>query len=102
MDKTVVWESYDSDENGTTDVWLRDIDDHSRNQTRMDISSSLLKSVPGIQLSISQSGKNRTERLLKLIHYTDWISYYAALLNNVDPTPVNRIQALKARIAQTS
>ena len=26
LDKTVVWESYDSDENGTTDIWLRDID----------------------------------------------------------------------------
>ena len=80
-------------------IWLRDIDDYHRTQTRMDISSCLLESIPKCQLTISQSGANRVERLLKLIHYTDWISYYAALLNKVDPTPVNRIQELKKRIA---
>ena len=83
-----------------TIIWFRDVDDHPGTQARMDISSSLLGSVPGCQLTISQSGAHRTERLLKLIHYTDWISYYAALLNNVDPTPVNRIQTLKDRIAK--
>ena len=83
-------------------IWLRDVDDHPGTQDRMDISSSLLESAPRYQLTISQSGTHRDIRLLKLIHYTDWISYYAALLNNVDPTPVNRIQALKARIAKTS
>ena len=64
-------------------------------------SSSLLKSCAGTQLIITQQGANRVERLLKLIHYTDWISYYAALLNNVDPTPVNRIQELKSKIAES-
>ncbi len=78
------------------------MDDHPGTQARMDISSSLLESLPSSQLRISQSGANRTERLFKLIHYTDWISYYTALLNNVDPTPVNRIQELKGKIAKTA
>jgi len=80
--------------------WLRDIDEDSGTRARMDISSSILETLPELQINISQSGKNRVERLLKLIHYTDWISYYASLLNNVDPTPVIRIQELKARIAK--
>ena len=67
---------------------------------RMDISSTILESIPRCQLTIKQAGAHRVERLLKLIHYTDWVSYYAALLNNVDPTPVKRIQELKARIVQ--
>jgi glucose/mannose-6-phosphate isomerase len=83
-------------------IWLRDKEDHAGTRARMDISSSLLESAPGCQLTISQSGANRIARLLKLIHYTDWISFYTALLNDVDPTPVNRIQELKTRIAQTS
>jgi glucose/mannose-6-phosphate isomerase len=66
----------------------------------MQISSALLESSAGSQFEISQTGKNRVERLLKLIHFTDWISYYAALLNNVDPTPVNRIQELKLKISE--
>ena len=67
---------------------------------RMEITSSLLRSVSGKQIIISQSGKNRIERLLKLIHFIDWVSYFAALLNNVDPTPVNRIQELKNKITK--
>ena len=81
-------------------IWLQDKEDHSRNQERMDISSSLLESIPDNQLFISQSGANKIERLIKLIHYTDWISYYVALLNNVDPSPVTRIQEIKSLIAK--
>ena len=83
-------------------IWLRDVDDHTGIQARMNIASSLLETFPGSQINILQSGANRIERLLKLIHYTDWISYYTALLNNVDPTSINRIQELKDRIAKTA
>jgi len=81
-------------------IWLKDDEDHSGIKARMLISSTLLESSAGSQLEISQSGANRVERLLKLIHYIDWISYYAALLNKVDPTPVNRIQELKIKISK--
>ena len=83
-------------------IWMRDQDDDIGTQSRMDISSALLKSNVGKQLAISQSGNNRIERLLKLIHYVDWISLYASLFNNVDPTPVNRIQELKSQISLKS
>ena len=81
-------------------IWLKDEDDHPGIQARMRISATLLESNAGSQIEISQLGANRVERLLKLIHYTDWISYYAALLNNVDPTPVKRIQELKIKISE--
>ena len=82
-------------------IWMWDEEDSCENRMRMDISSSLLESYAGTQLIITQRGDNRVERLLKLIHYTDWVSYYTALLNNVDPTPVNRIQELKSKIAES-
>lgn len=81
-------------------IWLKDEDDHPGTQVRMQISSDLLKSNAGSQLEICQTGKNRVERLLKLIHFTDWISYYTALFNKVDPTPVSRIQELKIKISE--
>ena len=83
-------------------IWLKDEDDHSGIQARMNISASLLESCSGTQLTITQQGANRVERLMKLIHYTDWVSYYAALMNDVDPTPVNRIQELKAKISEAT
>ena len=68
----------------------------------MNISSTLLELCAGTQLTITQQGANRVERLLKLIHYMDWVSYYAALQNNVDPTPVNLIQELKAKVSEVT
>ena len=81
-------------------IWIKDEEDHVETKLRMKITSSLLESVSGKQIIISQSGENRIERLLKLIHFIDWVSYFAALLNNVDPTPVNRIQELKNKITK--
>ena len=81
-------------------IWINDEDDHLETKLRMEITSSLLKSVSGEHVIISQSGENRIERLLKLIHFMDWVSYFAALLNKVDPTPVNRIQELKNKITK--
>ena len=81
-------------------IWLKDEEDHLGTKARMRISSTLLESSAGSQLDIRQPGGNRVERLLKLIHFTDWVSYYAALLNNVDPTPVNRIQEIKLKISE--
>ena len=79
-------------------IWIKDKDDHKLVKSRMDITSKIIKN-SGDQLEISQSGANKIERLLKLIHYTDWISYYAALLNKIDPTPVKRIMQLKSEMA---
>jgi glucose/mannose-6-phosphate isomerase len=82
-------------------IWLKDEGDHNGTRMRMKISSLLLESCASTQFTITQQGDNRVERLLKLIHYTDWVSYYMALLNNVDPTPVNRIQQLKSKITES-
>ena len=82
-------------------IWMKDEEDHSGTQMRMNIVSSFLESCAGTQITITQQGVNRVERLLKLIHFTDWISYYTALLNNVDPTPVHRIQELKSKIEKS-
>ncbi len=76
-------------------IWLKDNDDHKGVQSRMKISFDLLNDYPYNQIVITQDGLNQVERLLKMIHFIDWISYYSALLNKLDPTPVNRINELK-------
>ena len=81
-------------------VWLTDKDDHFGVKNRMKVSSELLKSIVKLQITINQSGNNSCIRLLKLIHYLDWLSYYIAILKKVDPTPVERIQKLKSLISR--
>ena len=76
-------------------IWIKDIDDYQLNKDRMKITSELLEDRVDNQYTISIDGESKVERILKLIHFTDWVSYYSALLLNVDPTPVNRIIELK-------
>ena len=82
-------------------IWIKDEADHKSTKLRMDISATLIDSISAKQINICQSGHSRIERLINLIHLVDWISYYLALFNGVDPTPVNRIQELKRKIAQS-
>ncbi|RKY82613.1 hypothetical protein DRP98_08770 [candidate division KSB1 bacterium] len=39
-------------------------------------------------------------RLFSLIILGDYISYYLAILNDVDPTPIRNIDLLKQHLAQ--
>ena len=50
-----------------------------------------------IETSSLPPNKNsdRWTRILKMVSYVDWISYYCAIFNGTDPTPVNKIEKLK-------
>ncbi len=80
-------------------VWLADEADHPRVAKRREITSGLLNEKSAFQITLHATGDSPIERLLKLIHLLDWISYYTALLNEIDPTPVNRIMLLKGKMS---
>jgi len=81
-------------------IWIKDIEEDLRIKNRMHISSNIIKKLPKYELTIQNSGSTKVERLLKLIHYVDWISYYVALYNKIDPTPVKRIEKLKIQMKE--
>jgi len=81
-------------------IWFYNEDDHPRIQARMKVTRQLLEDKAGGQYVIKAQAESRIERLLKLIHCSDWISYYAALLNGQDPTPVDRIGLLKLKMSE--
>jgi glucose/mannose-6-phosphate isomerase len=51
---------------------------------------------------IMAEGKNHFERVLFLTYLGDFISVYLALLNKIDPTPIEAINEFKRRISHTS
>lgn len=60
-----------------------------------------LAAARGIRVShLAAEGGTRLERLASLIGLLDYASVYAALLGGVDPTPIDPIAALKARLAR--
>jgi glucose/mannose-6-phosphate isomerase len=49
---------------------------------------------------VSGEGQSRLARLTSLVLFGDWVSYYAAILRDVDPTPIVSIDTLKERRAE--
>ena len=78
---------------------LRDMDDHIRIQHRINIVKELIKQ-QNIEVSeIPSSGRTPLERMFSLIQLGDFASYYLAVLNEVDPSPVVVIESLKQALA---
>lgn len=80
-------------------VFLKDTDDNQRIQMRMEITEELYRKHAGDVISIYGEGESKLERIFNLIYLGDWVSYHLALLNDVDPTPVDAITYLKEKLS---
>ncbi|HVN67181.1 MAG TPA: bifunctional phosphoglucose/phosphomannose isomerase [Candidatus Sulfotelmatobacter sp.] len=79
---------------------LRDEEDNERVKKRIEITKSLVtRQVGGVSEIVSQ-GKNKLARLFSLIIYGDFLSVYLALLQGIDPTPVEVITRLKREMSR--
>ena len=63
-------------------IWLREKNDSKRLQARQDVTRELLNDIDIMQHEVSAEGANNVERLLDLINYGDWLSYWCAILHN--------------------
>ena len=75
-------------------IWLIDESDSEKNKKRMKITQDLLNDT-GTHSIITISNGSKYERILKMVNYLDWISYYCAILNNTNPTTIDKIKKLK-------
>jgi glucose/mannose-6-phosphate isomerase len=96
----VGWEELDDFSRLVEVVFLVDEEDNPRLVHRARITSELIKDKVGGVSVVHVSGSSRTEKLLSTILLGDFVSVYLALLNGRDPTPVERISQLKARMAE--
>lgn len=81
-------------------VMLKDKDDSERVKQRMDIVGDLISDqVESINV-FSSRGSSRLTRMFSLIQLADWTSFYLAILNRVDPTPIVKIDLLKKRLSE--
>lgn len=78
---------------------LHDADDHIQIVQRMDIVHKLISELGVEVLEINAIGATPLERIFYLIQLGDFVSYYLAILNDVDPSPVKVIARLKGMLA---
>ncbi len=81
-------------------LMLRSPLDPQRIQERWDATRELLAREGVTAEEIYGHGESALAQMLSLIHFGDFVSFYVAMLNEVDPTPVETIAFLKQRLAQ--
>jgi glucose/mannose-6-phosphate isomerase len=82
----------------TVVIFLKDKSDNDRVKLRMKITKDIIKNYCNNMLFLESDAKSRLERIFDLIYLGDWVSYYLAILNNTDPTPVEAIEKLKVKL----
>lgn len=84
----------------TAVIFLRDKDEHPQVKKRIELSKQIIKAVVS-EDSLQEvwgSGEFLLTRIFSLIYLGDFISYYLAILREVDPTPVDKIEWLKKNL----
>lgn len=80
-------------------IMLRDSGDHHRTAKRMDISKTIIEKNDVRVIEVSSIGKDLLSRIFSLIYIGDFVSFYLAILNKRDPTPVESVTYLKEKLA---
>ena len=81
-------------------VYLRNADDFSRNQVRMDINKKIIAKLTPNIIDIHSKGKNLVERSIYLVHLVDWASWYLSVHRNMDSIEVDVIDYLKGELSK--
>ncbi|MDO8602239.1 MAG: bifunctional phosphoglucose/phosphomannose isomerase [Candidatus Omnitrophota bacterium] len=81
-------------------VMLSDKDDHERVKERIRIAGAVIKKSCERVILLKKETGGRLARIYSLLYIGDYVSFYLAMLNNIDPTPVEIIDYLKKELAK--
>lgn len=81
-------------------VFLRDNGTHKRVAMREKITHQIVSQYAGGITEVWSKGRSLLARMFSLIYLGDWVSFYLAILNNEDPTPVKVIDYLKEELGK--
>ncbi len=79
---------------------LRSDHDNPRHQVRWDVTKELLDRAGVPHHTLRFPGTSALSEVLQMTYFTDYLTFYVALLNRADPSPVTSIDYLKERLAQ--
>jgi len=81
-----------------TIVYLKDPASHPAVHRRFEVLEQVLAGPRVNFLEWEMPGGNRVERVFAALTLADWVSYYMAVLEGVDPTPVALVEEFKKRL----
>jgi len=74
--------------------------DLPENRARMEIMMPLFERNKVLSTVVKAEGESELSQILSQIYLGDYVSYYLALLNEVDPSPVVLIEEFKKALAE--
>ncbi|MBI4335709.1 MAG: bifunctional phosphoglucose/phosphomannose isomerase, partial [Candidatus Omnitrophica bacterium] len=81
-------------------IFLRAKRDYIRVQERIIITGSIIKNGVHRVIEVDSRGEGLIAELCSLMYIGDFISFYLAVLNGEDPTPVDEITYLKKELSK--
>ncbi len=81
-------------------ILLCDRDDHDRVKLRMKITTDIYKKYSNSIIAVESDASSKLARIFELTYLGDWTSFYLAIMNEVDPTPVEAINFLKNKLSE--
>jgi glucose/mannose-6-phosphate isomerase len=81
-------------------VFLRDKGDHPRVHRRMELTKQIIGERTQHIAEVWSEGTSLLARMFSLVYLGDWMSYYLAVLQGEDPTPVKVIDYLKEEMGK--
>lgn len=97
--ETMGWEGAEELTGKFSVILLRDKGESQRMVKRINITSSLIKEKTKKILEVYSKGEGLLSRMLSLIYIGDYVSFYLAVLNDVDPTEIKSILSLKKSLS---
>jgi len=83
-------------------IMLRDNREHPQITHRFEVTGDLIESSFAGRDEFRAEGESKLARFFLLAHLSDFASTYLALNRGIDPTPVDRIESLKSKLAGMS
>jgi len=81
-------------------IYLQDKEGSLRVEQRREITRKIIENKVAEFIVCPTKGKGKMSRMFSLIYLGDLASYYLAILNKVDPSPVACIEDLKKELAK--
>lgn len=85
----------------TAVIFIEDLQESNKIKCRFKATKTVIKPTGCKIITLVAAGKSKMARVFSLIYFCDWLSYYLAIANKVDPYPVMRIEKLKKELARS-
>lgn len=94
------WETHQASGLNASVIILNDSEYHPQVQKRISITSDLIRGAGAEIFMVEGKQPSYALRMMEIVYFLDWVTYYFALLRGKDPGEIDYIHLLKKKLAE--